>query len=104
MRLSNGHNSTSGRVELFINGQWGTVCDDYWSIGSSIVLCRQLGLGTTGTFNRFGSGPSHYPILLDDVNCHGREVNILACPHRRLGDHNCGHSEVVGVTCSGSYS
>ena len=104
VRLSNGHSRTSGRVDMFINGQWGTVCDDHWGTRSSTVLCRQLGLGNTGRFNRYTVGPSSYPIFLDDVNCIGTEANILACPHLRLGSHNCGHAEDTGVICSGLYS
>ena len=104
IRLSNGRNSRSGRIEMYFNGQWGTVCDDYWTLGSSTVTCRQLGLGNTGTFNQFGFGQSSYPIYLDDVECNGNEANILACSHLRLSHHNCGHNEDVGVVCSGLYS
>ena len=89
---------------MYINFQWGTVCDDYWTTGSSNVVCKQLGLGNTGTFSRYGAGPSNYSIHLDDVRCNGSEVNILACSHLPLSVHNCGHSEDVGVTCDGLYS
>ena len=104
LRLSNSLNGRSGRVELYLNGQWGTVCDDHWNASSSTVVCRQLGLGSTGTLTSYGAGPSSYPIYLDDVKCNGSEANILACLHLPLRDHNCSHSEDVGVMCSGLYS
>lgn len=43
IRLMDGENKKEGRVELFINGQWGTICDDGWTDKDATVICRQLG-------------------------------------------------------------
>ncbi|XP_040891432.1 deleted in malignant brain tumors 1 protein-like isoform X4 [Toxotes jaculatrix] len=106
VRLANGENSScSGRVEIYHNGQWGTVCDDSWDLNDASVVCRQLGCGRARSaphsahFGR-GSGLT----WLDEVTCSGSEPSITECGHRGFGFHNCGHSEDASVICDGPNS
>ncbi|XP_075144197.1 scavenger receptor cysteine-rich domain-containing protein DMBT1-like [Leptodactylus fuscus] len=102
LRLVNGRGRCDGRVEILYNGQWGTVCDDYFDLVDAEVVCQQMGCGNALAFyNRAAFGQGQGPIILDDVQCYGNELHLWDCPHRGFLIHNCGHYSAVGVVCSG---
>lgn len=43
VRLANGTFEQEGRVEICLNGVWGTICDYYWEPTDGYVLCKQIG-------------------------------------------------------------
>ncbi|XP_076961482.1 scavenger receptor cysteine-rich domain-containing protein DMBT1-like [Callospermophilus lateralis] len=101
VRLADGKHPCQGRVEIYHNGTWGTVCDDLWSLPAAQVVCQQLGCGAALAAPRsslFGDGSG--PIFLDNVRCTGNETNLGQCHHLGLSVHNCGHHEDAGAVCS----
>ena len=101
VRLFGGSNAMEGRVEIFYNGEWGTVCDDYWDLRDAIVVCRQLGYATAVRRSigaEFGQGTGR--IWRDNVACSGTESMLSSCRASSWGSHNCGHSDDAGVVCA----
>ncbi|XP_048008837.1 galectin-3-binding protein A-like [Megalobrama amblycephala] len=91
---------SSGRVEIYHDGQWGTVCDDGWDLAEAQVVCRQMGFPgaiSVAPGGQYGEGSG--PIWLDDMNCRGSESLLSECCFKGWGVTDCSHKEDAGVVC-----
>ena len=102
VRLVDGVTSHEGRVEVFANGAWGTVCDDEFDINEAHVICRMLGYsGALAAFGGAYYGRGRGKILMDQLECAGDEQDIFDCPmNAAIGVHDCSHREDAGVECN----
>ena len=98
-----GETPLEGRVEIFLLGQWGTVCDERWDHVDATVVCHELGYPRaveapgSAAFGA-GSGPSWY----ESVRCVGTERNLTECSKNAYNFGSaCPHSRDAGVVCSG---
>ncbi|XP_069478468.1 CD5 antigen-like [Ambystoma mexicanum] len=102
IRLVNGHSLCSGRVELRINGVWGTVCDDSWDQKSASVVCRFLSCGFVERYTYNSTfGTSSLPVLMNNVHCMGDEAGLWNCAQGGLEHTICPTGRLAGVTCTG---
>ena len=93
----------SGRVEVFDEGEWGTICGKNWkwTLNEAMVVCKELGFKKAIFQSRMAlHGQGTGPVLLRDVACEGTERSLLECPKGQWGDvGDCRHDEDVGVSC-----
>ena len=104
IRLAGGNLKSYGRVEIYLNGEWGTVCDDGWDTADATVVCRQLGFYSSvrayGSA-RYGQGTG--PIWLSKLLCIGNESSLTNCTQFDVGTKNCStHSDDASVVCNGN--
>ncbi|XP_075924483.1 CD5 antigen-like [Petromyzon marinus] len=103
LRLAGG-GTCHGRVEVFYEGTWGTVCGDIWGLQHAGVVCQQLGCGSAFMAPRNARfGPGSGQIWLDDVRCSGTESRLSECEHLSWGYHNCVHGDDASVVCSSDW-
>ncbi|XP_049339176.1 deleted in malignant brain tumors 1 protein-like isoform X1 [Astyanax mexicanus] len=99
IRLRGGEEICSGRLEVYHNAEWGSICADLWDIRDAQVVCRQLGCGPALSANRRAvDGSGGGTIWMNRVKCRGNEIHLWDCPHSLKIHTGCSHS--AGVTCA----
>ena len=100
VRLEEGTSPNEGRVEIYHDGEWGTICDDRWDLRDAAVICRMLnysGALAAPLFSAYNSGTGK--IWLDSLECVGNESSIEDCQHGGWENHDCSHNEDAAVIC-----
>ena len=119
IRLQRGKYVNQGRVEIYCNGQWGTICDDGFSSYDARTVCKQLGYTSYSNYDHlsklilkitifnsiiyvmFRPAISSTPIWLTHVSSYSNDVCIgrsNSCPATPVS--SCFHYEDVTIECS----
>ena len=100
IRLTNGTES-SGRVEVKINNQWGTICGTDFTKNEALVICKQLGYfdGVALAAGNHGGGSGE--VTLTGMTCTGKETTLKDCVWSgyRQTSGLCDHSKDAAVRC-----
>lgn len=107
VQLVGGASELEGRVELCLDGMWGTICDTFWSNLDATVVCKQLSMGLADAVAiqgaRFGQGSG--PIHFNNFFCSGKERILSDCDHTGVtNESSCTHAQDASVRCSGTFS
>ncbi|KAM6924394.1 uncharacterized protein FYW49_004633 [Xenentodon cancila] len=101
VRLVNGDDKCSGRVEVLRLGHWGTVCNHGWDFREADVVCLELGCGLaesslhTSEFGRATGESAQY-----HFQCSGYESSLTRCAIVHHSNSYCTHENDAGVKCS----
>ncbi|XP_055636056.1 protein bark beetle isoform X2 [Toxorhynchites rutilus septentrionalis] len=108
VRLVGGISDHEGRLQVYTEGRWGTVCDYGWTMINAALVCHQLGLALNPRDWRLlrsevpGAGTSE-DVLLSNVRCTEHDIDITECRSERASrgefENSCSHENDVGVRC-----
>ena len=102
-----GSSPAAGLLEIFLNGEWGTICDSGFDIIDANVACRQMGHRAainyaTAFHSPFSIGKQNQSVWLSNIDCRDPNgLHLLSCAHGEVGVHNydCDHYFDVAVMC-----
>ena len=106
IRLTGGSTPYEGRVEVFMDGQWGTVCSmEEVTTAEAATLCNSLGFGPPQSVvsGALYGDNTDIPILVNSLVCQGTQDHFTQC---RMGNQpsGCTHNNDIGLICSRKYS
>lgn len=95
VRLNNGTERCSGRVEIFQGGQWGKICNSNWGHREALLVCKELECGMPKKFqDGFNFGDSRLTGYIS--SCSGNVSSISECALEKSGI-----CEGVSLSCEG---
>ncbi|CAG0896137.1 unnamed protein product [Darwinula stevensoni] len=106
VRLVGGKDTREGRLQVYMNGRWGTVCRMGWTIEAAALVCRQMGLALNPSNwllqrSEMPAAGINEDIILSNVKCTDLDTDILECDAETENDfeNSCTHEDDVGLRC-----
>ncbi|XP_065326268.1 scavenger receptor cysteine-rich type 1 protein M160-like [Pelmatolapia mariae] len=103
VRLLNGSNLCSGRLQVKSNQEWSSVCEADFDLQDAEVVCREFGCGPPSVLQRALYGEVEAPVWSKEFQCGGHESALLDCRSSGSARHSCSSGKAVGLTCSESH-
>uniref|UniRef100_A0A3Q3WR18 SRCR domain-containing protein n=1 Tax=Mola mola TaxID=94237 RepID=A0A3Q3WR18_MOLML len=98
IRLINGTDQCSGRVEFYHENQWSPVFNVNWGQNEAAVVCREMNCGDPVQFSNLHGQGGH--LRGYRVNCNGRENSITQCTLTEYPRTSSDQVEEAAVKCS----
>jgi len=100
LRLVDG-SSNEGRLEVYIDEEWTTVCSVGWTTLNTEVACHQLGLSAGQKMYKLNMTSYHRRVGVSNIRCSGNETSLMQCSHDPVFhvDTICDHRQDVFLHC-----
>uniref|UniRef100_A0A1X7T595 SRCR domain-containing protein n=1 Tax=Amphimedon queenslandica TaxID=400682 RepID=A0A1X7T595_AMPQE len=101
VRLQNGDYSNEGRVEVYCNGQWGTICSDGFDSTDANTLCKQLGYDLSSYFHLSYDSNDSLPFWTSNMYSTGYDLCFKEhnnCPNTSVT--SCSYSNSISIQCT----
>lgn len=108
VRLLGGPDAHEGRLQVYLDHRWGTVCDYGWTIIDAALACHQLGLALNPNDwrlqrNEVPNSGTTEDVILSHVQCTEHDIDITKCRAERASrgefENSCSHETDVGIRC-----
>lgn len=102
IRLVSGQ-SNYGRIEVYYNQSWTSICYNNFDRNDGLVACRSLGFSNVSSYHCCSHGypPQAASIYISNVNCTGQESSLSQCSYSIANNSICNQYSTVSVTCVG---
>ena len=100
LRLADG-TSNSGRLEVYTNEEWVTVCSTGWIHLNTRIACKQLEFPDGQSMYTMNQTSYHRRIGVANIQCTDNDTKLLQCSHDPLFhiDPSCDHKRDVFLRC-----
>ena len=100
LRLVDGTSNT-GRLEVYTNEEWVTVCSTGWTQVNTRVACKQLGFPDGHSMHTMNQISYYRRIGVANINCTDNDTVLLQCSHDPPFhiDASCDHRRDVFIRC-----
>lgn len=103
IRLVEGPSVSEGRLQLFYNNEWRSVCTNSrnWTYEDLLVACRHLGFQGGQLSKWYERNNDSFQLLYESPRCKGREASVLNCNSSaiKLGSGVCDNHYDIGIRC-----
>ena len=100
IRLVDGTSNT-GRLEVYMQEEWVTVCANGWTDLNTGIACKQLGFQDGKSMYTMNQTFCHRRIGIANIQCTSNMTNLLQCSHDPFFhiDSSCDHQRDVFLRC-----